>query len=184
MAYHRHHSQHLRPRLLLLAAVHPRGLCASFLCRPHVGPRCVSWRLGRHRCAPRRLARRHRRWRSGRSRSPPSRPPLIRAIIGLLYAVPAAIAGYHRRSDWPGSACPTKVGGRRLPRRRWSHRLPRPSRAWRWLPRPAGPDGALGARLTRRCGRGSASRRGCEPSPSRSSNGLAKMGAVKLGSSS
>ena len=33
-------------------------------------------------------------------------------MVGLLYAVPAGIAG---RSDWPRSACPPKAGARRLP---------------------------------------------------------------------
>jgi hypothetical protein len=86
---------HPRYRLPLLACVHAGRLRIVFLCRTH----------GRHGCLPQRRQRPWRHRRGLRCRrvtlglgqfafaSIPS--ALIRAAIALLFAVPAAITGYH-----------------------------------------------------------------------------------------
>ena len=64
------------------------------------------------------------------------RTPLIRAAIGLLYAVPAAIAGYHATSGSPISACRPKAGARHSPLSALSLSAARPGRACLCSSRP------------------------------------------------
>ncbi len=82
-----------------------------------------------------------------------TRTPLIRVIIGLLYAVPAAVAGYQVLFAWPVSACRTADGRRHSP---WLAPLSpaaRPSRVWRclYLRRPDRVPEALTRPLTGGC---------------------------------
>lgn len=92
-----------------------------------------------------------------------ARPPFIRAIIGLLYAVPAALAGYHlslglagiSMTDEGWRAAFALVGAGLIGVTAFSRMA--------LVAQPGGPAGLRGRRATRLCGRGSANSRGCSP---------------------
>ena len=92
----RHPSQHRRSRLLLLGAVHARDLCAAVLRRHD------RWPLRTRAQALDRLARSfsaylrlHSHLSSAQTIFSLVRTPILRIAVALMFAVPAALAGYY-----------------------------------------------------------------------------------------